>query len=46
MELTSKQRAHLKSLANGIDTIFQVGKSSLTPEFTESVADASTRGSF
>ena len=33
MELTSKQRAHLKSLANGIDPIFQVGKSSLSPEF-------------
>ena len=40
MELTSKQRAYLKSLANGIDPIFQVGKASLTPEFTESVADA------
>lgn len=40
MELTSKQRAYLKSLANGIDPIFQVGKSSLTPEFTESVGDA------
>lgn len=40
MELTSKQRAYLKSLANGIDPIFQVGKSSLTPEFTESVSDA------
>ncbi|MDE6601883.1 MAG: ribosome assembly RNA-binding protein YhbY [Lachnospiraceae bacterium] len=40
MELTSKQRAHLKSLANGIDPIFQVGKASLTPEFTESIADA------
>ena len=40
MELTSKQRAHLKSLANGIDPIFQVGKSSLTPEFTASITDA------
>lgn len=40
MDLTSKQRAYLKSLANGIDPIFQVGKSSLTPEFTESVGDA------
>ena len=40
MELTSKQRAHLKSLANGIDPIFQVGKSSLSPEFTASIADA------
>ena len=27
--LTSKQRAHLRSLANGIDTIFQVGKSDI-----------------
>lgn len=40
MELTSKQRAYLKSLANGIDPIFQVGKASLTPEFTASVAEA------
>lgn len=40
MELTSKQRAYLKSLANGIDPIFQVGKASLTPEFTESVGNA------
>lgn len=40
MELTSKQRACLKSLANSLDPIFQVGKSSLTPEFTESIGDA------
>ncbi len=40
MELTSKQRAYLKSLANNIDPILQVGKSSLTPEFTSSVSDA------
>ncbi|MBD5518031.1 MAG: ribosome assembly RNA-binding protein YhbY [Lachnospiraceae bacterium] len=38
--MTSKQRAYLKSLANSLDPIFQVGKSSLTPEFTESVGDA------
>lgn len=40
MELTSKQRAYLKSLANSLDPIFQMGKASLTPEFTESVRDA------
>lgn len=40
MELTSRQRAYLKSLANGLDPIFQVGKASLTPEFTQSIADA------
>jgi len=40
MELTSKQRAHLKSLANGIDPIFQVGKSSLTPELTDAIRES------
>ena len=39
MELTSKQRAHLKSLANGIDPIFQVGKASLTPEVTVAIEE-------
>ncbi|MDD6402271.1 MAG: YhbY family RNA-binding protein, partial [Lachnospiraceae bacterium] len=34
MELTSKQRAYLKSLAMKLDPIFNIGKSSLTPEFT------------
>lgn len=38
--MTSKQRAYLKSLANGLDPIFQVGKASLTPEFTQSISDA------
>lgn len=38
--MTSKQRAYLKSLANGLEPIFQVGKSSLTPEFTEAVDEA------
>ena len=37
MELTSKQRAYLKGLAMNIDPIFNIGKSSLTPEFTESI---------
>lgn len=40
MDLTSKQRAYLKSLANNLDPIFQVGKAGLTPEVTESVNDA------
>ena len=30
--MTSKQRAYLGSLASTIDPIFQIGKSSLTPE--------------
>lgn len=38
--MTSKQRAYLKSLASNINPIFQVGKSSLTPEFTEAVREA------
>ena len=38
--MTSKQRAYLKSLANGLEPIFQVGESSLTPEFTEAVNEA------
>lgn len=38
--MTSKQRAYLKSLANNLDPVFQVGKSSLTPEFTEAINEA------
>ncbi len=38
--MTSKQRAYLKSLAMNIDPIFQIGKSSLTPEVTEAVGEA------
>ena len=34
--LTSKQRAYLRSMANGLDTIFHVGKGGVTPEQTES----------
>lgn len=37
---TSKQRAHLKSLAMSLDPIFQVGKASLTPEVTEAIREA------
>lgn len=38
--MTSKQRAYLKSLANNIEPIFQVGKSSLTPQVTEAIGEA------
>ncbi|MBR5468537.1 MAG: YhbY family RNA-binding protein [Firmicutes bacterium] len=38
--LTSKQRAYLRGLANGIDPIFHVGKGGVTPEFTDSVEKA------
>lgn len=38
--MTSKQRAYLKSLASRLNPVFQVGKSSLTPEFTEAVREA------
>lgn len=38
--MTSKQRAYLKGLAMKIDPIFQIGKSSLTPEITEAVSEA------
>ena len=38
--MTSKQRAYLKSLASKLDPIFQVGKSSLTPELTEAIGEA------
>ena len=38
--MTSKQSAYLRSLASKINPIFQVGKSSLTPEFTEAIREA------
>ncbi|MCM1125084.1 MAG: ribosome assembly RNA-binding protein YhbY [Lachnospiraceae bacterium] len=37
--MTSKQRAYLKGLAMNIDPVFQIGKSSLTPELTEAVGE-------
>lgn len=40
MTLTSKQRAYLKGLAMNIDPIFQIGKSSISPELTNSISDA------
>jgi len=36
----SKQRAYLKGLAMNITPIFQIGKSSLTPELTKAVDEA------
>jgi RNA-binding protein len=38
--MTSKQRSYLKGLAMTIDPIFQLGKSSLTPENTKAIAEA------
>ena len=40
LELTSKQRAYLKSLASTLNPIFQIGKSILTPEITEAIGEA------
>lgn len=40
IHMTSKQRAYLKSLASNLNPIFQIGKSSLTPEVTEAVSEA------
>ena len=38
--MTSKQRAYLKSLAMKIEPIFQIGKSSVTPEMTTAIDQA------
>ena len=38
--MTSKQRAYLKSLASSLEPIFQIGKSSLTPQVTEAIGEA------
>lgn len=38
--MTSKQRAYLKGLAMKMEPIFQIGKSSITPELTAAVAEA------
>ena len=40
MALTSKQRAQLRGLAAGEDTIVQVGKGGVTPAVVESVSAA------
>ncbi len=38
--MTSKQRAHLMSLASNLNPIFQIGKGSLTPEVTQAISEA------
>ncbi len=38
--MTSKQRAVLKGAAMNMQPIFQIGKSSLTPEFTNAISEA------
>ena len=38
--MTSKQRSYLKGLAMNIDPIFQVGKASVTPEYTDAIREA------
>ena len=40
MELTSKQRAQLRGLANSIDTIVQVGKDGIGENLVKQVNDA------
>ena len=40
--MTTKQRAYLKSLAMTMDPIFQVGKSSVTPELIRAIEEALT----
>lgn len=38
--LTGKQRAFLKSMANTIDPIFQLGKNGVTESFVKQIEDA------
>ena len=40
MDLTSKQRAQLRGLANGIDTILQIGKDGLGDNLVKQANDA------
>jgi RNA-binding protein len=37
--MTSKQRSYLKGLAMNIDSVFQIGKSSVTPENVDAIAE-------
>ncbi len=38
--ITSKQRAYLRSLATGLDTIFQIGKGGITEEICNQISNA------
>lgn len=38
--MNSKQRAYLRKISAGIEPIFQIGKSSITPELTIAVDEA------
>ena len=38
--LTSKQRAHLRSMATNLDTIFQIGKGDIKETFIKQIDDA------
>ena len=38
--INSKQRAYLRSLANGLDTIFQIGKGGISEETCLQIANA------
>ena len=40
MDLTSKQRSQLRSLANGIDTIIHIGKDGIGPNLVKQADDA------
>ena len=40
MELSSKNRAYLRSLANSLDAIFQIGKGGLSDNLIKQISDA------
>ena len=37
--MTSKQRSYLKGLAMNLEPVFQIGKSSVTPENVEAISE-------
>lgn len=40
--ITGKQRAYLRSLANGVPAIFQIGKEGISPNLIKQLSDALT----